>query len=323
MTRRSRLICFAILLTCPVLVLTKDPDYTIMDLPTLPSFSVGPPSAINERGQIVGTLGFVQTHAVMWDDGSVIDLETSSAPHFSAAGGINNRGQVTGSQFTGLTPTNGVIWEKGTVTDLGDFFPGDINDRGQIVSAIGSNAAVWQNGTAVELGVLPGDATSHASAINNRGQIVGISFTAGFSSSRAFIWEKGNISELPGLIGQNTDAFDINERGQAVGSSGLLPVMWDNGTLVRLDTLPPLTNGRAFGINDSGDIVGSLGSPTSSSHVAVLWRNGKPMPLPTLPPGPTTPIVYVATGINNGGTIIGSRTYSGFPFPVVWVRNAR
>ena len=272
MTHRSRLICVVILLTCPILVLTKDPDYTIMELPTLPSFTLGPPSAINERGQIVGTLGFVQTHAVMWDDGTVIDLEGPFVPgHFSEAHGINNRGQVTGRQTIGLSEGHGVIWEKGTVTDLGEFSPGDINERGQIVGMIGSNAVVWQNGTAVELGVLPGDATSQASAINNRGQIVGISYTAGFSSSRAFIWDRGKISELPGLEGQNTDAFDINERGQAVGSSGLLPVMW-----------------------------------------AVLWRNGKPMALPTLPPSPVTPNDYVATGINNGGTIIGSRTYSGF-----------
>ena len=99
--------------------------------------------------------------------------------------------------------------------------------------------------------------------------------------------------------------------------------MWDKGALIRLETLPPLTSGRAFGINDGGDIVGYLQSPTSFARVPVLWRNGKPVTLPMLPPDPSTSNIYSATGINNGGTIIGNRIFSGFPFPLVWVRNAR
>ncbi len=322
MAYRHRAACLIILLTWPVLVITQNSDYTIIELETLPIFNLGSPSAINERGQISGTLGFFPTHAVMWDNGSVIDLATTSVPSNggpginSGAQGINNRGQVVGGFSQGH---GGVLWEKGTMTDLAGISPVDINEGGQIAGSSGSHAALWRNG--VDLGVLPGDTNSEASAINNSGRIVGISFVAGSSSSRGFLWEKGTMSELPGLDGRATAVFDINERGQVVGDAGLLPVMWENGTLIRLETLPPLTIGRAFGINDNGDIVGYLQSPTSFARVAVLWRHGKPVALPTLPPPPGTSSDYIALGINNSGTIIGTRQFSGFPFPLVWVRN--
>ena len=80
MTHRSRMICFVILSTWPALVLTQNSDYTIMELDTLPAFGVGSPSAINERGQIAGTLGFSPLHAVMWDNGNLVDLQAISVP---------------------------------------------------------------------------------------------------------------------------------------------------------------------------------------------------------------------------------------------------
>ena len=83
-------------------------------------------------------------------------------------------------------------------------------------------------------------------AINNRGQIIGSSYSGDFGrGGRAFIWDRGIMSELPGLDGQedqDTSASDINNRGQVVGYSGraLRPVMWEKGIPIPLETLPPL-----------------------------------------------------------------------------------
>ena len=71
---------------------------------------------------------------------------------FSGAAAINDRGQVIGSS--------------------GSMF---VNDRGDTIGN-SESAFLWQNGTMTDLGVLPGDNRSSAVAINNRGQIVGVSY---------------------------------------------------------------------------------------------------------------------------------------------------
>ena len=343
MTYTSRLACLAILLTWPVLTFTKDPDYTIQQLNIPVGITWGEPAAINERGQIVGLLcchdlgsGLpAPQFAVMWNNGNVIELPSPPGPSgdLTLASDINNGGQVVGSR--GII--RGLLWAgNSTPIELGPL-PGyccadarSINERGQIVgrstTSSGppspSTATLWgKDGAMVNVGMLPGDSSSLAVAINNSGQVVGWSQTS--ATTRAFLWDKGTMSELPGLAGQQaTIVKDINDRGQAVGYSGPSPVMWEHRTLIRLDTLPPLTSGQALGINNNGQIVGFLQSPTSSARVPVLWDNGKAMELPMLPPVPGVLNDYAATAINNGGTIVGTDR-RGAPHPLVWVRNAR
>jgi uncharacterized membrane protein len=91
--------------------------------------------------------------------------------------------------FSNPGECNAVLWEHGTIRDLGIpmtgwALPSGINDRGQIVfasfqsylSADGFNRPVlWDNGTITDLGALadPSSGLGGAFGNNNRGQIVG------------------------------------------------------------------------------------------------------------------------------------------------------
>jgi probable HAF family extracellular repeat protein len=66
------------------------------------------------------------------------------------------------------------------------------------------------------LGTLPGRDGSVAFAINDRGQVVGISGTT-FGEARAFLWENGKMTDLGTLGGDFSEASAINDRGQVVG----------------------------------------------------------------------------------------------------------
>jgi probable HAF family extracellular repeat protein len=78
-------------------------------------------------------------------------------------------------------------------------------------------------GRIVDLGALGTDPYSQALGINERRQVVGVSFSEGFATCRAFLWEHGTMSDLndlaPGYSGHLCAANDINDRGQITGEA--------------------------------------------------------------------------------------------------------
>jgi probable HAF family extracellular repeat protein len=153
-----------------------------------------------------------------------------------------------------------------------------VNNRGQIVgmSLIDGphgHAFLWHEGRMLDLGTLPGDNHSAAYAINDRGQVVGVSANIEQSTARAFIWEDGVMRDL-GLAPGTTfaTANDVNELGLAAGVSGTtrpLAVTFFRGIVARLPARPGEVLSIANGINDRGDVVGY--SATDQGSVAVLW----------------------------------------------------
>lgn len=222
-------------------------------------------------------------------------------------------------------------------------FGGEINDRGEAVGyseldvldpdgedicGFGSHrecrAFLWQNG---HMGALPtlGGNNAQASAMNDRGQITGFAETttpdSGCSPSapahveKPVIWENGEAHALP-TVGKDPDgeADMINDQGQAVGYSGtctvpLHAVFWrDEHTVL---PLPDLGNGGfAFGINNQGQIVGTIGSADGTTEDAALWQNGKLTDLHTV----VGDFGAIASGINDKGQIVGSTVDSNFSF---------
>ncbi|MGE5272569.1 MAG: hypothetical protein ACM3QU_02195 [Verrucomicrobiota bacterium] len=176
-----------------------------------------------------------------------------------------------------------------------------------------------------------GGKESSAAAINERGQIVGWSNTkAGSTIRHAFLWQAGKMRDLGSLAGSSW-AADINDRGQAVGSSVgraknsegnriAHAVLWQSGRmldltptakLVPLDCYGDGSEGSCYAsadwVNGRGQVVVSMTSNQSGNlHIdrAFLWQGGKLTALPTL--GRLGWASIWPSAINDRGQVVGA-----------------
>jgi len=124
------------------------------------------------------------------------------------------------------------------------------------------------------------------------------------------LWVHGKPIVLGTLRGENSQAFDINNRGQIVGFSAnsdgseVRSFLWFGGKMRDLGTLPGDIASYAVGINDLGDVVG--GSYDADFNVrAYLWRDNRMMDLNTLTDADNSLFLLEAEDLNSLGQIIG------------------
>jgi len=215
-----------------------------------------------------------QVHGVLWDHGQMIDLGTlpGGADDLWAIA-VNSRGEVAGQGFN-------------TIPD-----PYSFNGYGYQ-----SRAVYWNKGAMQDLGTLGTGTDAVALLINERGQVLGVSYVdsnpsafcsgvqIGFAfTTGSFIWDKKNGMQSIGTLGGTcTVAYDLNNRGQVVGQSSQVGdptnvgFVWDGAAGIK--QLPTAANlyGGASAINDEGKIVGQGDGPDGQPS-ALLWekRGGK------------------------------------------------
>jgi probable HAF family extracellular repeat protein len=217
----------------------------------------------------------------------------------STAWAINAGGQILGSSKTVKGEWHTVLWENGRIRDLGPLGAIAINDRGQIVADARNGALLWEDGKVTRLGTL-GGATTVPVAINNQGQVVGWSDTKS-RGEHAFLWQDEKMRDLGGLGGDwaHTEASDINERGQVVGTlwnratSAQHTFLWQNGKMRDIGDFQ-IDSRLSEMINDRGQIIAGR-----KDQPDVVWQDGKVTPL-TLGGR-----LSAARAINNRGQVAG------------------
>ena len=278
---------------------------------------------INERGQVVGqiTVKFGTYRAFFWENGTMRDLGSPGrrGGASTTAYAINDHGQVAGEWTSGCCSERVFVWQNGKMRDIGTL-AGKDTDPGQIVGT-----------------ELPAD--SAAKALNNRGWIIGESWTAS-EHLHGFLWRKGTMRDLGfffspvavndrgQVLGENElweggrtrhlpigTARDLNERGvvactRPAPGGQALPCVWRRGIVRNIPLVFGRVAGATMSLNDRDQVIGS-----TFGAQAFVWQSGKTTALPLLPGGKSSK----AQAINNRGWIVGtSQTVSGAWHAVLW-----
>jgi probable HAF family extracellular repeat protein len=255
-------------------------------------------STPNNVGYI--NLGFV------WENNQMRGLPNFPGGNNGFATGANNLGQVVG------WAENGVHDPTCCCTQVLQFLP-----------------AVWDLGSGDQIHDLPliaGDSSGAATAINDNGQIVGISgicdqAVGRHTAKHAVLWENGTVTDIypnPPAPWWNTPTA-INQRGDVVGFAGdpafvegdvLHAFMWTREDGIRqLKPLPNRTpkhvDSEAYGINEARQVVGVSCDADQVDCRAVIWDHGNtPTDLNDFK-GSYSGFLALAKDINNNGEITG------------------
>lgn len=254
-------------------------------------------------------------------------IDVPGAIGYTAAFGINARGQIVGAYFNG-TGVHGFLDDAGEVTTLDVPFVGafntaalGINARGQIVGNYYDSNGL-SHGFLYDVGVFtPIDVPSSdpppspftgalgtaALDMNARGQIVG-NFLDSTGAQHGFLYDAGRFTSLddPAPI---PAFYGINERGQIVGNYPYDPnfpptvteqhgFLYDVGVFSPID-FPGASLSGALGINASGQIVGFYFDSFGGLH-GYLYDAGVFTPI-NVPDAADSE----ALGINARGQIVG------------------
>jgi len=231
-----------------------------------------------------------------WRDGVMTALPTLGGTHGFAAG-TNNRGQTVG-------------WAENNVHDPSCVPPQVLQFR----------AVLWTaDQTIIELPPFAGDSVSAATAINDRGQVVGISgicdiAVGELSAIHAVRWENGHVLDLGNIGGDawNTPTA-INQQGDIAGFANIAPgidfnphaFLWTaSGGIRDLGTVSGDAVSQASGINARRQVVGQSCSADGTCR-GFLWHDGVMTDVQTLIVSGDDDFITTVNDIDDAGRITG------------------
>ena len=325
----------------------------IRDLGTLPggvnSFAIwsnnaGEVVGLSENGRVNPLLGAPEGRGVLWKKGGqIVNLGTLGG-HESLAGYINDRGQIVGvaanrkrdpfSLFGWGTQTRAFLWQKGVMQDLGTLGGPDanaalVNNHGQVAGASYTNSTpnldtgmptlhpfLWTHGTMADLGTL-GGTVGFATALNNQGQVAGLSSTSGNQGAHPFLWSRGKLTDLGTLGGTFGIATWMNNAGAVAGVAttrsdrAFHAFFWRKGKMTDLGTIHGDVCSVAHFMNSRGQVVGTSGGRgcdqgQSEKHGFISERGGRMIDLNRFVPKSSHLTVTDGETINDRGEIAAS-----------------
>jgi probable HAF family extracellular repeat protein len=199
---------------------------------------------------------------------------------------INEAGVVVGWKRT-ATEFYAFMWKDGTLTSLGTAYPLRNENMDKLFVPV---------------------------AINRSEEVAGNN-----ASGQAVVWRNGALTTLATSAGRNRRAYDMNDKGQVVGSATVLgqstteAFVWDKGSFTELGTLGG-SSSVATKINNHGQVVGYSQIAGDTAVHAFIWERGLMTDLGTMEGGSSR-----AFGINDKGEVVGltSHKYSA-PLPFIW-----
>jgi probable HAF family extracellular repeat protein len=298
----------------------------------------------SENGVIDPVFGGPQQIAVIWKDDQIVSLGTLGRG-LSFGNAMNNRGDVVGItantipdtfSFLGIgTQTRAFLWRDGVMLDLGtlggpDAWAASVNEREQVAGWALVDSAVntatgqptqhpflWQGGTMIDLGTLGGSLAvvgslhegGSGAGLNNRGQVIGTSTLEGDLIQHPFLWDKGVLTDLGTLGGDNGQAYWINDGGVVVGEADLPEgqvhhaFLWKKGKMMDLGGAPGQPCSTAIDINSQGQVIIDTGVCGVGGGPGMLWENGFLYDLNSLIPRDSHFVVGDVNFINDRGEI--------------------
>lgn len=224
------------------------------------------------------------------------------------------------------------------IIDIGVVQAGDTASQGLGVStgnvavgrslrSNGAQAFTWtQGGGVVGLPNLSGRSFCVSNSANESGTVAGTCASSVFGTARLpVIWQNGAVSQLPLPAGQTLgDANDINASKVAVGSvnsgNAQRGVIYNGGSANVITQTT--SNGSffvtAFGINDSGRVVGQGIDPTNAArNVGMVYDIGSSSASEVgALPGANGALAF---GVSNTGYVVGSSMQNqGSGVPFIW-----
>ena len=187
------------------------------------------------------------------------------------------------SHYRAFGYAGGVMSDLGGLTEDGESFATAVNAAGAAcghatTADFSGHAVVFKGGQVLDIGALRSDwVSSAATGINRAGHVAGTALSSQDYRYHAFVYRKGHFKILPA----GTRANAINDQDQVTGATSSKAFLYDHGQMTDLGTLGGGWS-EGVALNQAGAVTGWAATPSDNEAHAFVWRNGSMTDLGTL-----------------------------------------